>query len=1245
MPEPWIDQILLVLEMIGILIIRVPTFINEFKPNLLLHLISPKVPMEVVELALWLLQHSILRTENESSNHLKYLVDLLENNELSKALKERVCYGITELMYYSEKSSSIKQNFRDLGGLISLLDLLRTERDPSLCYAALSAFGEAITNCEGNKAYINDKVGFGELAKLIQSSIITLDTTLFEIFFEMATKGSVRYALDDTLNSPVTHSSTVSSIIMDILSPQALYTSDKPCFRTPRRGFGSNLQIVQFPSTKLSQEDDLSNSSLYDDDSSSEESMIINLEENNSPENNKLLSSVVNPKMWYRSLRLRKSDSYPIEDNSNGIDITDTDFGCEQTISFTESDKLRPQLVGLKVRNTDAIFMLIDLLPRSDVDTQIEIVGLLMSLLESNPETLAMLFSSEKFKDIIHIAKEAPCKARHEYFHLIALLASYSIEKSDAINLLEYAKNAINNNNNNINNTSDNNDLQLEYLYVINRISQRVHPLDYVHLGRDKGMIKIGIVDRFPSAKEGYTFCCWIKIELFSSNEVGLLSWLDLSGNTIFDLYFKKFRLQDNTEKYCLAVKTQNIPMPSQDFSFDEYGFNETSRWHHVAFTHVKQTVSVFIDGSLVQKSFSLNYPRTVSKDKAMLGKIGYRKNIENNHESYFCGSFSSLHFYTGALSESIINSLYIYKNSADSILSKIESKEFLTIEPKLLLPSSSPSSSSLLLNQSSSSDNLSSSENLNIDNNIIIDEDLLCNSPDTSSKQLYIKSSNHYYEGDVSIHCTKSFKDWSLDINALHYCLEFMGCGPEQQIASLSIISLLLQKSILHRNRFKELNGYNILHYLLQKFDNAIEIFDILLDILCDGAITYQKYIFIDEECAILIFDLLLYAKDSHKRILSHVDQMLLRCSSNIEFLVKNVGFLPLFEVQESLSNTNGTSLFHILARMFRTKLDIYQIEQILNYIIANSDIEENNEEDKKVKIERTTKILHHFQVAMATSIYLIDYLKEFLIVFSLIKSPHESIRLIAINMIGILLDSCFGKLTNFTKIMGYQRLIEILIQFPITAAICAQLLDCAIGTFQFLAGNNISGKSKKSLSPRCSWNISFGTKRLDLQSRNRSLVYPELIYVLFSLLKESNNPVAKIQTLSHIEILLDQNENKETLWKHPWLEWCSLFMTNQPHDPDTRSLLEKIIQKMMLYEFGLSKSTRYLKLKEMIDNEPFQIHILEILIEYFDEKPALSTSNSSEIIKSLSLLYKNMEYIKGAGIGKLKLLLNIIV
>ena len=1004
MPEPFIDEILLILEVIGLLLLNTEEYYDDIKLlNDLQGVITLQLPMEVVELTLWLIQQMILHKQSQTStNGMICLIKLLKNNKLSFILKERICYAIAELMYTSDKEYSlshsaaspllvphsplarnpsrnhqlnneiqspsfIKEKFREAGGLDVLINLLKVEENSELCYSIIYSIGESIIHCESNKKYISDTVGFLEMKNIIlqSSSKLLLDFTLFKILLEMVTMHkSIRNALSSII-SPVTHSSTVSSIIMNLLSPQPICMN---ILRNPRivkgtlsNNFSSSIleittidqllersassnsitssnppnpqnnapsasganhrgysQSTSFTEDENSFEEDLEqNDEEYDDEnceldegssssvqyalhqppnsiqsplhshsstipsqnpSSSHSSISLRATQSNIPDffdnsstskdkdiQNALLidqnqsnKSIQNTSSsWYHNLRLKQSNNYTTTPSSTAVPSTPvpapahstiqqiptsnnnsttsspnnsttetTDMEYSENISSSQQDNqnilesgnieptaskthylppisyLYTQLVGIQFRNEDSFQMLIELLPRSTMDIQKQVVKLIILIIKCNLINRKLLSTSDKFDLILNIATKQLGKSRNEYLQLLTLLGDYTITKENSSLLFDLIKSC----------PSLDNQFQLQLLHVIEKLTQRKDPVNYFHFhGNSPGCVSLNIIDRFPSSKTGYSFCCWLKIHSFEENEFTLLTWKDLSGNIIFQLYFKKYdppplasastpnppggsvnqsnlssnivnnnlnnqiplssanilkstssnnlinsfhttsssnnltsistplnnalhatsssnnllnlnssiNLQNSTSGttgllnsqninsvqknsktyYCLAVTSQNLPMASENFIFDSYLFSQVNKWYHIGLTHEKQSVTLFINGKLIQCCSSFNYPRTVSKDRALSGVIGYHdhkivKSPQANSPSTssFCGQIGTVHFMEGSVDNSVFQQIYLSGSASDisptffnqSTYQNTDKKikEFLLIDP-----------------------------------------------------------------------------------------------------------------------------------------------------------------------------------------------------------------------------------------------------------------------------------------------------------------------------------------------------------------------------------------------------------------------------------------------------------------------------------------------------------------------------------------------------------------------------------
>ncbi len=234
------------------------------------------------------------------------------------------------------------------------------------------------------------------------------------------------------------------------------------------------------------------------------------------------------------------------------------------------------------------------------------------------------------------------------------------------------------------------------------------------------GWLYIGAIDRFPSSRTGYTFSCWMKVNYFLTDEAGLFGWQDTTKHSIFEVYFKTFTdvgmyqqfpshfyfalriliiciyFIDKTQsqkvtkklKRCLCVQTQSHPSPPEFYVFDRIAFMECGGWHHIllllflpsrvylisvdiAFTHIKQQVTFFVDGKLVQTS-TLNYPRakelegcvarrlTVNpignRNAGVLPNLGNMENAAGRDNAYFCGQLGTMYFMEGAWDISLIS-------------------------------------------------------------------------------------------------------------------------------------------------------------------------------------------------------------------------------------------------------------------------------------------------------------------------------------------------------------------------------------------------------------------------------------------------------------------------------------------------------------------------------------------------------------------------------------------------------------
>ena len=202
---------------------------------------------------------------------------------------------------------------------------------------------------------------------------------------------------------------------------------------------------------------------------------------------------------------------------------------------------------------------------------------------------------------------------------------------------------------------------QMQILDVLKRIADRIDPNYYFSFDGSSGSFQSIPLDKFPAVRTGYTVACWVKITAFPHRETGLLCFEDgsthLNPNT-FELYFKELSQQQRRgseitgpltskngasvlsslsaleklgTRYCLCLRTHHYPMPPEDFVFDAYDFGkDMGTWHHLAFSHTRQGLSLIVDGRIVQTCSTFNYPRasSSSKDNRFCAVVGRKAKI-----------------------------------------------------------------------------------------------------------------------------------------------------------------------------------------------------------------------------------------------------------------------------------------------------------------------------------------------------------------------------------------------------------------------------------------------------------------------------------------------------------------------------------------------------------------------------------------------------------------------------------------
>jgi hypothetical protein len=186
------------------------TFSNEKGFEMIVEIVSLSLPnLEITEISLWILRELILLDIQHHNNcdSFRYLINLLESREVNDIVREQICYSIAEVMQRTPKPQLAKNYFREAEGIASLLNILQhsSNYSPEVSYAAIYTMAESVSECEENRIFIGDTIGYLRLSNVIKATGLQLDTILFEMILEFAIKSSsIRRTLGIHSNGPLT---------------------------------------------------------------------------------------------------------------------------------------------------------------------------------------------------------------------------------------------------------------------------------------------------------------------------------------------------------------------------------------------------------------------------------------------------------------------------------------------------------------------------------------------------------------------------------------------------------------------------------------------------------------------------------------------------------------------------------------------------------------------------------------------------------------------------------------------------------------------------------------------------------------------------------------------------------------------------------------------------------------------------------------------------------------------------------
>ncbi|KAI7817939.1 hypothetical protein BC939DRAFT_312290 [Gamsiella multidivaricata] len=622
-------------------------------------------------------------------------------------------------------------------------------------------------------------------------------------------------------------------------------------------------------------------------------------------------------------------------------------------------------------------------------------------------------------------------------------------------------------------------EMEQQMMYAIEKVSERVDPPAYFNFnGLDASLTTYpGIVEKAMSAKGGYTVSVWIKVTAFLEKETGLFCYEEENGSrTIFELYFKSL---DQSNRYCLCVRTQHYPSPPEDFVFDRFDFAETGIWHHIVFVHHK-TMKLMVDGCVIQSYGTFNQRRQ-EKEGGIVGVLGrkgrncmsglvpktstfndgtsftnlslssapqdvhqqfssstlsvsssvqYSSQVPGGAQEpslgHFCGQAGKVHFLQGewdqAMAERVFN---LGPASTESWRSHdVKSPVIAVLDPE---------------------DFLHDMESTNVEET---DSAQSLGQPAARDQKKVLP--HGVLQGGCTIHMTRAMRNLIGQVGGIQLCFRFLEMNPSHlQLVGLRVISNLLYKSPENIAQFQnELDGYDIMYELLSNTASELSVdhFGVLFDIAINGMIKDEHLILSSMPCVQLILRLLPSTMDSvQSYILRTLVDLIVESPENMRFWRASFGMTTLFELFRSLSAHLRPFLMWTLESMM-DGMTVQELGLLIGFI--------GHEEADLFEVRRD--IIEMLFKRMTADHGLVDLLGSGLegvtVLIGLLDSPNEHFRILILKMIGILLsdNTKSGKAALDKPNIGIGLIRSTLEKYPLSMDVIQVLLGLAQNSYR---------------------------------------------------------------------------------------------------------------------------------------------------------------------------------------------------
>ncbi|RUS28230.1 hypothetical protein BC938DRAFT_482128, partial [Jimgerdemannia flammicorona] len=832
---------------------------------------------------------------------------------------------------------------------------------------------------------------------------------------------------------------------------------------------------------------------------------------------------------------------------------------------------------------------------------------------------------------------------------------------------------------------------QMQMLYAMERISERTDPAYYFGFDGCDGTFITFPLDKFPPMKIGYTVTCWIKVTTFLSNETGVLCFEDPLGDyALFELYFRTLDMS-NRQCLCVRMQHHPLPPEDfvfDGFDFSDTGVWHHIVFVH---GKQGTSLFVDGTSISAYSTFSYPRPTGKEKPFcAVLDELGKERDgiiasVRDEPRKERDGDIASAGDESREKRNGLVANIFTGKTKYDDSVigwrdfrcgasSGLNHVVFINLRhvTRPLLRANG-STAEKVYNEGPGY--AKGYRALGIDNQhaTVVHPLAYVQDPKAESDRSSMNSIRSSFtnvpkvvgrlDGGCSVHRTLPMKDIVEELGGVELAFRFLEMEPHQHLRALRTISNLLYKHSFNQARFLERRSYQTLEALLKKSASFMtaEHFDVLWDIVSNGVVKSNQMLIVNVDALRVIVDVVVECEETVQLpVIRTLVDMLVELPENLKQWRFMFGLETLFEMLNALTTTLRPFIMRALGAMVED-ISIEELTRFFDFITH----------DQRQYLDVKAELLEMVFRRMTYDSTLVERVrtaKNLPQLIPLLELPNERFRMTVLRVMGVLMSSnAKQSRALMLKINGFDGMRVSLAPFPLSLEFAQVLSGVALnhyycdpglaravganGSFNFdrtskRQGMVAAGNSPRTTSPRVSPRSSEDSLFRSSYLVTEELMWPELMKLLIELLRTVESGDLVYHILTDVKRLLNE-ENMKVLWEHPWFEWISRFlqyrsMMGPSNYNRIHTLIDSIIQKMMV--FDLSRKTSYISKSpyrnlfigtdttttsssNSINDDMFQISIIENVLSYLDKHPNLNVETASYVFRNLVSLYKHLE------------------